>query len=56
LKNGMDDQYEFRIYALSTPTLAGATSVATAVAALKPTAVTPLGKAVLHGHAGLKGK
>jgi hypothetical protein len=51
----MDDQYAFTLYALSTDTLPGAgTSVASVVTALK--AVTPLGKAVLTGHAGLKGK
>jgi phosphatidylethanolamine-binding protein (PEBP) family uncharacterized protein len=53
--NGMDDQYAFTLYALSTDTLAGSpTSVATVLSALKN--VTPLGKAVLTGHAGLKGK
>ncbi|HEY7371128.1 MAG TPA: YbhB/YbcL family Raf kinase inhibitor-like protein, partial [Polyangia bacterium] len=55
LTNNMDDQYAFTLYALSTDTLPGAgTSVASVVTALK--AVTPLGKAVLTGHAGLKGK
>jgi hypothetical protein len=55
LKNNMDDQYAFTLYALSTDTLPGAgTSVASIVTALK--AVTPLGKAVLTGHAGLNGK
>ena len=55
LKNNMDDQYEFTIYALSGETLAvSGTSVANALTALK--AVAPLGTAKLHGHAGLKGK
>jgi phosphatidylethanolamine-binding protein (PEBP) family uncharacterized protein len=55
LVNNMDDQYAFTLYALSSETLnVSGTSVANALTALK--AVTPLGKAVLHGHAGLKGK
>ena len=52
--NGMDDQYEFTIYALPTATLnVSGTSVANAVAALK--AATPLATAKLRGHAGVKG-
>jgi len=56
LMNNMDDQYAFTIYALSTETLTvpGTGTVANALTALK--AITPLGTAVLHGHAGLKGK
>jgi phosphatidylethanolamine-binding protein (PEBP) family uncharacterized protein len=54
LMNGMDDQYAFTIYALSSATLnVTGMSVANALTALKAT--TPLGTAVLHGHAGLKG-
>ncbi len=54
LKNNMDDEYEFTIYALSAATLSvSGTSVANALTALK--AVTPLGTAKLRGHAGLKG-
>jgi len=53
--NNMDDQYEFTVYALSTTTLSiTGTTVANALTALK--AITPLGTAKLHGHAGLKGK
>jgi len=53
--NNMDDQYAFTIYALSSATLnVQGTSVANALTALH--AITPLGTAVLHGHAGLKGK
>jgi len=52
--NGMDDQYEFTIYALPTATLnVSGTSVANAVSALK--SATPLATAKLHGHAGVKG-
>jgi len=54
LMNGMDDQYEFTIYALPTATLnITGTSVANAVSALK--AATPLATAKLKGHAGVKG-
>jgi phosphatidylethanolamine-binding protein (PEBP) family uncharacterized protein len=54
LTNNMDDQYAFTIYALPTATLnITGTTVANALTALK--AATPLGTAVLHGHAGLKG-
>ena len=69
LKNGMDDNYEFTIYALSTTSLSGAgTSVASVLQALgvlnsSGKLVNPpmlnaavLGTAVLHGHAGLKGQ
>jgi phosphatidylethanolamine-binding protein (PEBP) family uncharacterized protein len=58
LMNGMDDQYEFTIYALSVPTLTVSGSmVANARTALKTamTAGQVLGTAVLHGHAGLNG-
>jgi phosphatidylethanolamine-binding protein (PEBP) family uncharacterized protein len=54
LKNNMDDQYAFTIYALSDMLTVSGTSVANCLTALK--AVTPLGKAVLTGHAGLKGQ
>jgi phosphatidylethanolamine-binding protein (PEBP) family uncharacterized protein len=55
LVNNMDDNYEFTIYALSSATLnVSGMSVANALTALH--AVTPLGTAKLHGHAGLKGK
>jgi hypothetical protein len=56
LTNGMDDQYVFTLYALSTTTLnvQGTATVANALTALH--AATPLGTALLHGHAGLKGK
>jgi phosphatidylethanolamine-binding protein (PEBP) family uncharacterized protein len=55
LMNGMDDQYEFTVYALSSAMLTvTGTTVANALAALKT--ATVLGKATLHGHAGLKGK
>jgi phosphatidylethanolamine-binding protein (PEBP) family uncharacterized protein len=55
LMGGMDDVYELTVYALGTPTLnITGTSVANALTALKSAAV--LGKATLHGHAGLKGK
>lgn len=56
LMNNMDDQYAFTLYALSTTTLnvQGTASVANALTALH--AAQPLGTAVLHGHAGLKGK
>jgi len=51
----LDDQYEFTVYALSTATLnVSGTAVANALAA--PKAITPLGMAKLHGHAGLKSK
>ncbi len=69
VKNGMDDNYEFTIYALSTASLTGAgTSVASVLEALgvlnsSGKLVTPpmlnsavLGTAVLHAHAGLKGQ
>lgn len=58
LMNGMDDQYAFTIYALSTSTLnVSGTGVANARTALSTamTAGQVLGTAVLHGHAGLKG-
>ncbi len=55
LMNNMDDQYAFTIYALSTDTLnISGTTVANALTALR--AATPLGTAVLTGHAGLKGE
>jgi len=56
LMNGMDDQYAFTIYALSSATLnvTNGTSVARALAALRAT--TPLATAKLTGHAGLKGQ
>ena len=55
LMGGMDDQYAFTIYALSTATLnVSGTSVANVLTALK--SATPLGTAKLTGHAGLKGK
>jgi phosphatidylethanolamine-binding protein (PEBP) family uncharacterized protein len=65
---GMDDNYEFTIYALSTATLSGAgTSVASVLQALGvlngTKLVSPpmlnaavLGTAVLHGHAGKAGQ
>jgi phosphatidylethanolamine-binding protein (PEBP) family uncharacterized protein len=51
-----DDQYAYTIYALSTDTLPGTglSSVMSVLTALK--SVTPLGTAVLHGHAGNMGK
>ena len=55
---GMDDQYEFTVYALSTATLnVSGTSVANARTALMTamTAGQVLGTATLKGHAGLKG-
>ena len=55
---GMDDQYEFTVYALSTATLnVSGTSVANARTALMSamTAGQVLGTATLKGHAGLKG-
>ena len=56
LKNNMDDQYEFTIYALTTPTLAiTGTTVANALTALKAISPPPP-TAKLHGHAGLNGK
>ena len=55
--NNMDDQYAFTLYALSTPTLnITGTSVANALTALRAATATTLGKVVLKGHAGLKGK
>jgi hypothetical protein len=55
--NNMDDQYAFTLYALSTPTLnVSGMTVANALTALRAATATTLGKAVLHGHAGLKGK
>jgi hypothetical protein len=57
LMNNMDDQYAFTLYALSTPTLnVSGMTVANALTALRAATATTLGKAVLHGHAGLKGK
>lgn len=59
LMNGMDDQYAFTLYALSTATLnvQNGTGVAQARTALMTamSAGQVLGTAVLHGHAGLKG-
>jgi len=59
LMGGMDDQYAFTVYALSTATLnvTGGTGVAQARTALANamTAGQVLATAVLHGHAGLKG-
>jgi len=53
--NGMDDEYEFTVYAVPTATLSvTGTGDASIVAALA--AVKDLPKATLHGHAGLKGK
>jgi hypothetical protein len=61
--NNMDDQYAFTIYALSaTLNVSGASGsgvansagVAKVLTALQ--GVTPLGTAVLHGHAGKQGK
>jgi len=57
VKDNMDDQYEFRLYALSTETFnVTGTSVANVVTALKSAESMILGKAVLKGHAGLKGQ
>jgi len=55
---GMDDQYAFTLYALSTDTLTitGTVSVANVLAALKTAQAQQLGKAVLTGHAGVKGQ
>lgn len=56
VKNGMDDQYAFTIYALSTDTLTiSGTSVDSAVKALKASTSTILGTAKLTGHAGVNG-
>ncbi len=54
--NGMDDQYEFTVWAIPTATLnVTGMSVANVLTALK--ALTPKpATAVLHGHSGLKGK
>jgi len=54
----MDDQYAFTLYALSTETLtiSGTVSVANVLAALRNAQASQLGKAVLTGHAGLKGQ
>jgi phosphatidylethanolamine-binding protein (PEBP) family uncharacterized protein len=53
--DNMDDQYAFTLYALDSETLnVSGTSVANVLTALK--GVTPLGTAVLTGHAGLKGQ
>ena len=55
LMNNMDDRYEFTIYALPTATLTvSGTGVMNVRDALK--AASPLGTAVLHGHAGQFGK
>lgn len=55
LQNGMNDQYEFTIYALPNETLnVSGMSVANCLAALKM--ATPLATAKLRGHAGLKGQ
>jgi phosphatidylethanolamine-binding protein (PEBP) family uncharacterized protein len=62
VKNMMDDQYEFTVYALSTATLnVSGTSVANALTALGVLpngmlASSVLGKATFHGHAGVGGK
>ncbi|HMF41234.1 MAG TPA: hypothetical protein VKQ32_11080 [Polyangia bacterium] len=63
LMNNMDDQYAFTIYALSaTLNISGAsgTGVANSAGVAKVLTalqgVQPLGMAVLHAHAGLKGK
>lgn len=54
LMNGMDDQYEFTLYALGSATLSvQGMSVANALSALKSAQV--LGKATLRGHAGKNG-
>jgi len=56
LKNGMDDVYEFTIYAVPTATLnVTGTSVANALTALKAISPKPP-TATLHGHSGLKGQ
>ncbi len=54
--NGMDDVYEFTIYALPNATLSvnGNPSVANALTALK--SAQPLATAKLSGHAGVMGK
>jgi phosphatidylethanolamine-binding protein (PEBP) family uncharacterized protein len=57
LVNNMDDNYEFKIYALSTATLnVSGTSVANALTALRAAQAQTLGTATLRGHAGLKGQ
>jgi len=59
LMGGMDDQYRFKLYALSTETLAiTGTSVANALTALRAAedGDQVLGTAELTGHAGLKGQ
>ena len=57
LKDGMDDQYRFKLYALSTETLnVSGTSVANALTALRAAEAQTLGTAELTGHAGLKGE
>ena len=56
LMNNMDDQYAFTIYALSTTTLNIGTTTTVAAALTAVHAANALGTAVLHGHAGLKGK
>jgi phosphatidylethanolamine-binding protein (PEBP) family uncharacterized protein len=56
LTNGMDDQYEFKIWAIPTATLnVSGTSVANALTALKALSPAPA-TATLHGHSGLMGK
>jgi phosphatidylethanolamine-binding protein (PEBP) family uncharacterized protein len=58
LMGGMDDEYRFKLYALSTETLnvTGSTSVANALTALRAAEAQTLGTAELTGHAGLKGE
>lgn len=62
LVNGMDDEYEFTVYALSTATLnVSGSSVANALTALGVLpngmlAASVLGKATFRGHAGIGGK
>ena len=55
--NGMDDQYAFTLYALSTATLnvQGTVSVANVLNALKAAGAPILGTAKLTGHAGRNG-
>ncbi|HEY0464144.1 MAG TPA: hypothetical protein VGC79_08050 [Polyangiaceae bacterium] len=56
LMNGMDDVYEFTIWAIPTATLnVSGMSVANALTALKALSPKPA-TATLHGHSGVKGK
>ncbi|MEI9936118.1 MAG: hypothetical protein WDO69_02725 [Pseudomonadota bacterium] len=57
LMNGMDDQYEFTVWAIPTATLnvGQSTTVASVLTALKALSPKPP-TATLHGHAGLKGQ